>query len=548
MTSSALQQTSPASRGTVSRTSNADRLLDALLNLFEALEQLNDKDPQQIDDALSAVATFFRADAAAIYLATNPGQSYHLWAANGFPLSSPAEIPPGRSPKTGEGRGIAPIHLDLESSPLWLKVAATSKWQEMVMYPLPSSNGRLVLGYAARAPRLKTGQVAAVLRFLGVELRAALAAKRSDLRSRIADERLSAVMQIMNSASQGVLLLDSNGNVRMSSAYAGEMLGYDRDELLGLAAGDVLASRSDVNSVVNSVLTGQVDDFSGELNVFHRYGDPLRVRLILAPLIREGDATPFGVVALFNEISAEPTTEIERTLQERNAQLEGMMSILAHEIRNPLGSIKAGLDYLQPALRDDDSALEDLEVIKGEIQRMDRLLEDALLAYRSRELQLVPMQITQVLDDLLGARKQLLSDKDVVLRRDYEDEIPLALIDRVQMEQVIDNLMVNAIHAMDKGGYLTITVHRHQPEQVNSGPNDTYLEIKVGDSGAGIPSEIVDRVFDPFFTTKTGGSGLGLAVARRIVSQHNGKLSVESWPEAGTIFTILIPALEQSSE
>ena len=343
---------------------------------------------------------------------------------------------------------------------------------------------------------------------------------------------------------EGVILLDAAGKVISCNSLAGKLLGYTADEIEGLPAGDVLASWQDVNNLVQNVLSGSSSLESLRVTLFHRFGEPVPVRLRIAPLKLSQATVPYGAIAIFADQHREPMEEVEKNLREENARLERMMSILAHEIRNPLGSIKAGLDYLEPVLAHDPSAVEDLQVVQGEIGRMTRLLTDALLVTRPTELQTVPTQVTDVLDGLLAGRKKMLSECKIQLGKQYEPSLPLIMLDRAQMEQVFDNLIINAVHAMADGGHLTLRASSKVDYNGGDGRARTYVEIQVSDSGPGIPEERLARIFDPFFTTKPGGTGLGLAVARRIVGLHNGTLQVNSWPGIGTIFTITLPVEE----
>ncbi len=144
---------------------------------------------------------------------------------------------------------------------------------------------------------------------------------------------------------------------------------------------------------------------------------------------------------------------------------------------------------------------------------------------------------------MLSGRTQLFEERNITVRYTQQPDLPPVLIDRTQVEQVFDNLILNAIHAMASGGILTIEVGISTAAS-DSGGSRPVLAVKIGDSGPGIPSEVLERIFDPFFTTKKEGTGLGLTVARRIVRQHNGALEVESWPGIGTIFVVTLPIQE----
>jgi len=114
--------------------------------------------------------------------------------------------------------------------------------------------------------------------------------------------------------------------------------------------------------------------------------------------------------------------------------------------------------------------------------------------------------------------------------------MPRAAADPRTLEQIIVNLITNALQAMPEGGTLSVTL---KPAEATQGP---MVELKIADTGPGIPPEVRERIFDPFFTTKKEGTGLGLAITRRILSAHKGTISLESYPDAGTVFTVQIPA------
>ncbi|MBN1314067.1 MAG: PAS domain-containing protein, partial [Anaerolineales bacterium] len=346
---------------------------------------------------------------------------------------------------------------------------------------------------------------------------------------------------------EGVVLLDENGDVVTCNALGGKLLEYTAGEIVGQPAQDILASRNDIEAMVQRVLSGQGALEKQEMTLFQRYGDPLHVRMRIVPLRLADKPRPFGAMVLFVDRQSEPMEALEKNLREENAQLERMMSILAHEIRNPLAGIKAGLDYLRPSLEHDSEAVDDLDMIKGEIGRLDRLLHDALLVSRSVELKTWPQSITDLLDDLLARREKLMQDRSISLHRQYDDPLPKTAIDRPQMEQVLENLIVNAIQAMPKGGHLAVKVSVETEDMGEGFKGKPMLQVRICDTGKGIPPEMQARIFDPFFTTKKGGTGLGLAVARRIVGLHNGKLQVESWPGTGTIFKINLPIEETTN-
>jgi signal transduction histidine kinase len=140
------------------------------------------------------------------------------------------------------------------------------------------------------------------------------------------------------------------------------------------------------------------------------------------------------------------------------------------------------------------------------------------------------------MERILARWNPRLSQAGVSHRTTYAQDALKALADSRTLEQVIVNLITNAIEAMPEGGTISIAVAMSQSVQGD------MVELKITDTGPGIPPDVINRIYDPFFTTKKEGTGLGLAISRRIVNAHKGSLNVESFPDAGTFFTISLPA------
>ena len=523
-------------------------LLEQQDRLFDTLEQLSSGALSGEGQTMPALTALFQADAAGLYAAPEPGRPMELLVANNFPASAPrqlgANLPTGQA---GRVRSMSQTHILDDRSNVWRPAAQEAGWQELLVYPLPRCAARLVVAYTRQPPHLPAKLISLALRSLALAVRHWLVQNRNQILGKHNKELDHLLTAGMDYLTEGVILVDSAGNIFASNLACGKLLGYAADDIDGLPVDAVLASRSNVNQLLQRVLSGRSALEEHQITLFQRTGDPLPVRLRVAPFRMSGQALPYAATIAFSDSRKEKMGMVENNLRQKNTQLERMISILAHEIRNPLGSIKAGLDYLEPTLSQDPSVLEDLNVIQGEIRRMDRLLQDALLVSHPSELQTNPQSITDLLDGLLAGRGKLLTERGIAVRQEYQPNLPLTPIDRAQMEQVFDNLIINAIHAMPNGGYLSVAV------VVTQSPADSYqrrpmLEITIGDSGPGIPPEIQERIFDPFFTTKKNGTGLGLAVARRIVKQHNGALQVQSWPGIGTIFSITLPAEEDFDE
>lgn len=224
--------------------------------------------------------------------------------------------------------------------------------------------------------------------------------------------------------------------------------------------------------------------------------------------------------------------------QEKLASLGMLAAGVAHEIRNPLTSIKAWLYLQQKHLKRGTPEFADAEVIGGEINRLERIVKDFLQFARPPEPQFAVV-----------AADQPLREVQTLLQPEFEKEnIQLILgeivpakvrIDPQQMKQVLINLVRNAAESIGKNG--TVTLRVSLDEKHISDRTQPVVILEVSDTGKGIPPEAEKRLFDPFFTTKDYGTGLGLPIAARIVEKHQGALQYQTQPDSGTTFGIILP-------
>ena len=257
--------------------------------------------------------------------------------------------------------------------------------------------------------------------------------------------------------------------------------------------------------------------------------------------------------------------EEEKRRLDRLASLGEMSANVAHEVRNPLASIKTSMQMLKANLADDENnseeAQESVTIVLEEVERLDAIVRDLLLFARPRQLYAVPCNLSELSDHVLHVMNEQCIAAEVTVQHRYHD-IPLIHVDTAQMEQVLFNLYMNALQAMPDGGMLTITCQvvsipaAHGEKSSSSQPiafgvpigvythKQEWLELSVGDSGVGIGPEQLEHLFQPFFTTKAHGIGLGLPITRRLVEDHKGHLLVESQPGHGATFSVRLPIIE----
>ena len=226
---------------------------------------------------------------------------------------------------------------------------------------------------------------------------------------------------------------------------------------------------------------------------------------------------------------------------EQSAVVGRLASAIAHEIRNPLNYINLTLDHLRTSLAPSDpkkrALVEQLTLqLKAEVARINTRITEFLKYSRPANLNLQPLDLGETLRDSLRMVEVQAADGGVETRLDAGGARPVVVGDRESLRSLFTNLIINGMQAMDApGGRLT----------VNLSAGDGHARVSVTDTGRGIAAEHLDKIFEPYFSTKETGTGLGLAIAKKVVEAHDGTISVESTPGAGTTFTVELPTTER---
>lgn len=218
------------------------------------------------------------------------------------------------------------------------------------------------------------------------------------------------------------------------------------------------------------------------------------------------------------------------------ATLGQLSASIAHEIRNPLTSIKMRLYSLGEELKSNSVTKDDMNVIDEEISRMEKTVKNFLDFARPPELNLQKCDINQIIEGTVGLLLPKANSQNIQIKKTLKAPVSEIEIDKEQIRQVFLNVMLNAIEAMPNGGALEITTDKQTDKE-----SKDILEIKVKDTGSGISSDLKRRLFEPFFTTKSEGTGLGLFIASRIIQMHKGAIGVESQPGKGTTVIVRLP-------
>ncbi|MFQ5586309.1 MAG: nitrogen regulation protein NR(II) [Thermodesulfobacteriota bacterium] len=281
-------------------------------------------------------------------------------------------------------------------------------------------------------------------------------------------------------------------------------------------------------------------EYEGKLHI--RLGPPAQVVGTASPLFNDLGMID-GAILLLKELSGVRLLETDSTRRDRLALIGTFAAGIAHEIKNPLGGIKGAAQLLARKLNSKE-LLEYTDVIVRETDRLNDIIDNILNFANPRKRKLKPLNIYKVLD---AAINMVSCSHDRSIYLEYDPSLPAIFGNREQLMQVFINLLKNAVEAVDKGGKVWIRTRMvtdfHLAEPGSKGRMMASITVK--DNGCGIAPNNLDKLFTPFFTTKKKGTGLGIAIAFRIVKEHGGFLSVESSPGEGTEVSVYLPIGEE---
>jgi PAS domain S-box-containing protein len=326
---------------------------------------------------------------------------------------------------------------------------------------------------------------------------------------------------------------------------AAEMLtGRSSRRATGRVLKDVFPSESSiVRRLAETIATGESrSEPEGVLDTVENRQVP--VGIVTAPLFGR-DGTVEAAVAVLRDVSRIRQLESEVRRGETLAAAGRMAVGLAHEIRNPLTTIRGAVQLLSRELGPESRLTEYTQVLLSEVDRVNRIIEMLLDLSRPVQLRLVPLNLHQLLERVALLAEEAAREKAITLVRRYDPSLPPILGDEDRLLQVFHNLVRNGMDAMPRGGRLTLTTRVSLDPlfgKVDVGAGQrSMVEAHVADEGSGIPADVRTRIFDPFFTTKVQGLGLGLALCHRILDEHHGAIQVDSTEGRGTTMTCFLP-------
>ena len=267
---------------------------------------------------------------------------------------------------------------------------------------------------------------------------------------------------------------------------------------------------------------------SGELDCPTADHRTIPTEAIAAVLMEQGRTA--GIVLLFRDITEIRRMKTEIARSRHLASLGSLAAGVAHEIRNPLSSIKGFATYFRERYRDNPEDEKTAGIMIREVDRLNRVISQLLDYARPMTMALRETQLQDTIRHALRMIERQAGETGITLQADLPADVPAAGVDPDRMQQVLLNLFLNALGAMEGGGVLSVTLGES---------SDGRIRIEVRDTGVGIAPGDMGLIFDPYYTTKPSGTGLGLAIVQKIIDAHNAEIHIASTPGQGTTVTIL---------
>src|SRR5437660_700300 len=305
--------------------------------------------------------------------------------------------------------------------------------------------------------------------------------------------------------------------------------------LAALVTGITLAPLRDITVQLDRISAGQFDALHPGAQTLEASGGPKRVNVSVQAIQEAGER--MGALVTLRDLDSLESIGTQLRVSERLAALGRITAGVAHEVKNPLNSMRLWLENLKESLSfdgfyDGDSpSRQAVQVLDKEIDRLDQVVKRFLDFTRPVDVRLEATQLAELLKEVLEIAKPQLEKSNIQIAQLLPIDVPEVYVDRALLKQAVLNLVLNASEAMPNGGQLRLVLSRR----------GEMAEITVGDTGKGIPPENQQKIFQLFFTTRPGGSGIGLASTFRIVQLHNGSIDFTSEVGRGTTFRIELP-------
>ncbi len=364
-------------------------------------------------------------------------------------------------------------------------------------------------------------------------------------------EELDSVFQfhkrIVQNISSGIITTDQKGEITFLNKSALDLLRYSSREILGKPIHTLFAEEDKARDIFHQIFEEEKMFESQEVNLKSSRDEIIPIGF--STTVFEFANGQHGVVFIFRDIRDQINFRRQMSRMDRLATLGELAAGLAHEIRNPLGGIKTSSEVLLETFSPGDFRAQLVSRVVKEIDRSNALLQRFFNFAKPSRPKPAFHSLPNIVDGVFLLLRSRMLKKNVSYKTEFGTDSTNIYIDESQFEQVVLNLLLNAMDAMPKGGHIDV-ISSYEPDLLATAEQREpgVVMIKVRDNGAGIPPEKIENIFLPFYTTKSDGVGLGLSICTRLLDENAGRLEVDSvWGE-GTEFTIYLPYIKQNQQ
>jgi two-component system nitrogen regulation sensor histidine kinase GlnL len=345
--------------------------------------------------------------------------------------------------------------------------------------------------------------------------------------------------QILNNVEEGVITVDQSGTIVFFNEAAEVLTEISSAKALQGRFERLFAREPWLIGLARKAWPPRQESTRGEGELLTRWGRKAPVAVAASPL-RDRSGRFQGAILLLRDIKYRKELEEDLKRADRLATTGTIAAGLAHEIRNPLGGIKGAAQLLRRSLEPESALRPYTDIMIREVERVNQLIEQLLDLSRPSVLNLMPLNIHEVLDEVLLLQDQDTGGKELSVKKKYDPSLPPIRGDRARLTQVFINLIKNAFQSMESSGAVTITTRLETDYHIREpgATRNRFIWVEVADQGAGIREEDLAHIFSPFFTTKPNGTGLGLAICYRIIQEHGGLIRVDSAEHKGSTFKV----------
>lgn len=346
----------------------------------------------------------------------------------------------------------------------------------------------------------------------------------------------------ISSVQDGVIVVSPDLKIRRINLAAETILGYKNREVANQPVDHILIGSEQIVPALNLAQKGSPTYHLNNVKLLRRYGDSFQALVRIQPIPHQNEIE--SILVVVRDLSEQAAYEAHARQLAQNAELGEVMAAFAHEVRNPINNISSGLQVMERTLPEGDPQREDVRMLLLDVDRVAELMKSMLSVTRTSDMKPRATDLGMLVSSLIDRLQPSIKREGISCQANIESSLPQVYADPRTLEQVFSNLIRNAIQAM-KGrpeSQLIVKVVSQKAAK-----DRIFLEVSVADNGPGIPKENQDKIFQPFFTTKTDGNGLGLPLAKRIITAHKGSISVTSFP-GGTVFKVILPALDRTRQ